>query len=87
MKHQIEYRQQERYPYRCMTCLLTWKSEPFSECVGKPCYYWQQSPEHFQTFSQLRALHLKPQDRTQADAYLWCQETWIAAKSMGMRCP
>lgn len=43
---------------------------------GKPCYGWQQAPENLQTFSQLRANHLKPQDRRQADGFIWCKDAW-----------
>jgi DNA polymerase III epsilon subunit-like protein len=80
MKHQIILQQGEKYPYLCTTCLRTWRYRPSETdpCANKPCYYWQQSPAHLQTFSQLRRAHLKPRSRKEADAYLWCHDAWWA---------
>jgi DNA polymerase III epsilon subunit-like protein len=74
--HTLEYRQREKYPYRCVVCLRTWGRQPTDVCAGVPCYYWRQSPEYLQTFSQLRAAHLKPSNRKEANAYLWCHDEW-----------
>jgi DNA polymerase-3 subunit epsilon len=38
--------------------------------------FWEQSPANLRTYTQLRHAHLKPHDRQQADAWLWCHDEW-----------
>jgi DNA polymerase-3 subunit epsilon len=75
--HELVYQPGEPYPHRCSVCLRTWKNGPYAaDCMGKPCYYWEQAPEALRTFTQLKQAHLKPRDRAQPDAYLWLKEDW-----------
>lgn len=91
MRHQTEVRNGEENPYICIICFITWKYEPsgYNNCMGKPCYYWQQTPDTLRTFTQLKEDHLKPLDRAKPDAYLWLKDGWTPlydrAKSLPRR--
>lgn len=44
---------------------------------GKQVYFWEQAPAHLQTYTQLKAAHLKPADRKQPEAYLWIHKEYV----------
>lgn len=77
MKHTITKRHNGKgISYHCIACLRTWSREPDSICPGIAQYAWQQAPEYLQTYTQLRAKHLKPQDRRKPDGCIIVHDEW-----------
>src|SRR5579871_5238452 len=63
----------------CSVCGMSWKRGPrhTSGCPGVQWYGWQQAPAHLKTYTQLRAMHLKPRDRKKPDGTLSGHDDWI----------
>ncbi len=77
MKHELTWTKGEHYAYTCLRCSQEWVKPPSSPCPGVPFYYWHTAPAHLQTYTQLRAKHLKPLDRKKPDGCLSMKREWL----------
>jgi DNA polymerase III epsilon subunit-like protein len=79
MYHQINKVERAERPFVCEVCSMSWVRRPARSgyCPGIRFYGWQQAPEYLQTYTQLRAKHLKPLDRAKPDACISGKDEWI----------
>ena len=79
MYHKLERCIEAERPIICAVCGMSWKRDPrhASGCPGVRWYSWQQAPAHLKTYTQLRAMHLKPRDRKKPDGTLSGHDDWI----------
>lgn len=75
MLHDLERLEDVRH--KCKKCNDIWTHRPSSYCPGVSYYGWHSSPPYLQTYSQLRAKHLKPRDRYQHDGCIVCHREWV----------
>lgn len=67
-RHQITRDKSDKpYEYTCSRCGWSWTREPSSDCPGVRRYSWKSAPAYLKTFTQLRAMGLKPRDRSRPD--------------------
>lgn len=78
MKHDIIVVDDSQRLFTCQRCGANWRRDPgTSLCPGVRWYPWQSSPDYLRTFTQLRAKHLKPADRSKPDGCIFCKKEWV----------
>ena len=76
MGHELEMREDRYY---CRVCGWQWKRRPRAACPRVRRFGYQEAPEEYLTYTELRALRLQPRDRRAPDGCYYrsgCRE-WL----------